>query len=419
MSRMKNSDNVAIIPPGEHSPLGPSSSKRGINCSGSIKASKGATEDESPYAAEGTALHYLSELCRNQNEKALCWIGHKFKVGKFTFEVDQEFADTAQAFVDWCAEQPGKPLTEQRVDYSGYFPASTIKEFGPAFGTLDDARLLTKVCYITDFKGGKGIQEYAEENTQLLLQALGVYEAFNWIYDFEGFQLQICQPRLNHFDSWYISVADLLTWAGNTIPAWGLRAEEGTQFKAGSWCRFCRIRKKCAVRANAGVQAMLEQGEFEDLDQLEVHALRARNAGHMITTEELVKILPSLDIFKAWIKDMEKRAVSELIAGDKTLREHYKLVEGRSNRKWKGSVEDIENAMPPEGPTLYEKPEMKSVSVLEKELGKKGFAELFGKFVDKPHGKPKLVPASDKRAEITGQALVEFDNLDDEELQET
>lgn len=410
---MKNTDNVTIIPPGEHSPLGPSSSKRWMHCAGSVDASLGASDDESIYAAEGTAAHYLSELCRRNAVPALAYLGHNFRVGKHTFPVDEEMIESVQAFVDWCAEQPGVPLTEQRIDYSGWAPPEVLAKYGKTFGTLDDARMLGKVCYITDFKHGKGVQEYAEDNTQLMLQALGVMQEFDYLFEFEGFVLQISQPRLDHFDSWPISREALVKWAYDNMAGYFEAVLVGKQFAAGDWCKFCRIRKKCAVRANTGVQLMLEAGEFEDLDELETHALRARNGLQFVTTEQMVKILPVLDVFKAWIKDLEKRAISELMAGDKIMAAAWKLVEGRSNRKWNGSEEEIANAMPANGPDPYEEPTLKSVSVLEKELGKKGFTELFGKFVTKPPGKPKLVPIEDKRPAITNLAQVEFDNLDE------
>lgn len=409
-------DNVTVIAEGEHSPWGPSSSKRGINCSGSMQASKGAPDDESIYAAEGTAAHYLSELGRKHGQPCIDWLGHKFKVGKYIFEVNEEMADGAQAFNDWCAESQGTPLTEQRINYSNYFPPEAIAEFGEAFGTLDDARLNDATVAIKDFKFGKGVQEWAAENSQLKLQALGVLEDYGYLYAIKGFDLGICQPRLNHFDTWYISVEDLIAWAKATIPGWAARASLGMDFKAGDWCKFCRIRRKCAVRANAGAQLMLDEGEFEDLDNLETHALRARNAGHMITTTQLAKILPALDVFKAWIKDMEKRAISELLAGDKVMRETWKLVEGRSNRRWKGEHEAITGALSRAGLTfegMYKEPKLRSVAEIEKLMGKKNFTEALGAIVEKPQGKPKLAPVDDRRQEITGQSLVEFDNLDE------
>lgn len=413
-------DNVTVILEGEHSPWGPSSGKRGVNCSGSMQASKGAPDDESIYAAEGTAAHYLSELARKHGQPCIDWLGHKFKVGKYIFEVDEEMADSAQAFVDWCAESPGVPLTEQRINYSAYFPPEAIKEFGEAFGTLDDARLNHDIVAIKDFKHGKGVQEWASENIQLKLQALGVLEDFGYLYDIKGFNLGICQPRLNHFDTWDISVEALVVWAKETLPGWAARAALGIDFKAGDWCRFCRIRRKCAVRANTGAQLMLDEGEFEDLDNLEVNALRARNAGHMITTQQLAKILPALDIFKAWIKDMEKRAISELLAGDAVMRESWKLVEGRSNRRWKASDEVVVEVAIAHKIDPYKPSKLKSVAEIEKEIGKKVFNALLADeaeegrvLVEKPQGKPKLAPVSDRREEITGQSLVEFDNLDE------
>lgn len=413
---MKNTDNVTVIPAGEHSPLGPSSSKRWTHCAGSVDASLDANDDESQFAAEGTAAHYLSELARKNGLPCSHWLDHIFQVGKYKFVVDEEMADSAQAFVDWCAEQDGDPLTETRIDYSEFMPPEVIEKYGKTFGTLDDARLRVDVAYITDFKHGKGVQEYAEKNTQLMLQALGVWCAFNWIYEMKGFQLQICQPRLNHFDDWYISTEDLLEWAKG-LPGYAKAVLEGTQFAAGDWCKFCRIRKKCAVRANMGVQLALTADEFQDLDQLEIHAMRAQNRLQFITNEQIAKILPALDIFKAWIKDVERRAVAALIAGEPLA--GWKLVEGRSNRKWVSEDDAAKGkicaAARPLGCEPFKDPELKSVSVLEKEMGKKAFAERLGELVTKPPGRPKIAAATDKRPAISTTALEEFDNLDADE----
>jgi hypothetical protein len=408
-------DNVTVIEPGEHSPWGPSSSKRGINCSGSMKASKGAPDGESVYAAEGTAAHFLSELGRKHKLPCIDWLGHIFKVGEYEFTVDEEMADSAQAFNDWCAESPGTPLTEQRINYSNYFPPEAIAEFGDAFGTLDDARLNDAIVAIKDFKHGKGVQEWAADNSQLKLQALGVLEDFGYLYDIKGFNLGICQPRLSHYDTWDISVGDLVLWAMETIPGWAERAMEGTQFKAGDWCKFCRIRRKCAVRANSNVQLMLASEEFEDLDQLETHALRAQNRLQFITNEQIAKIVPALDDFIKWIKDVKVRAVLGLMNKEPGY-ESLKLVEGRSNRRIVDEAKFAEKLSSLEVDP-YKPREVISVAVAEKTLGKKEFDRRFKKGEDwvKPPGKPKLVNADDKRPAITNANLNDFDNLDETE----
>jgi hypothetical protein len=47
----------------------------------------------------------------------------------------------------------------------------------------------------------------------------------------------------------------------------------------------------------------------------------------------------------------------------------------------------------------YEK-RLKGITAMEKSLGKTKFSELLGNFVEKPPGKPTLVPADDKRPAI-------------------
>lgn len=402
------------VPTGEHSVLGPSGAKRWlVGCAGSVNASKGAPDDESIYAASGSATHYLSEIARKEGQHCIAWLGRTFICGKFKFEVDEARAASAQEFVDWCMELPGIPLVEQRINYSKYFSEDVIEEYGPAFGTLDDARLNDGIVTITDFKDGQGVQEFATDNPQLKLQALGVWEDFGYLYEIKGFNLRICQPRLDHKDEWHISVEDLLEWAG-TIKAGGKRVLAGTQFAAGDWCKFCRIRKKCEVRANQVTQVMLEEGEFEDLDNLEVHAMRAQNAAQFIDNDKLAKILPALAVFKSWIKDMERRAIAALI-GKETVGD-YKLVEGRSNRKVLNETTWVEKlkslAVEP-----YQPAKVISVAVAEGLLGKKEFGRRFKQGEDwrKPQGKPTLAPGSSPKPAMTLDSVNEFEDLDAED----
>ena len=46
--------------------------------------------------------------------------------------------------------------------------------------------------------------------------------------------------------------------------------------------------------------------------------------------------------------------------------------------------------------------ELKTITDLEKVIGKKRFGEICGEWIDKPQGKPTLVPESDKRPELSG-----------------
>lgn len=51
-------------------------------------------------------------------------------------------------------------------------------------------------------------------------------------------------------------------------------------------------------------------------------------------------------------------------------------------------------------PWEEEAPKLQTITALEKLVGKKDFAEIVGEYIEKPQGKPTLVPVSDKRPEI-------------------
>ena len=380
---------IIRVPTGEHSALGPSSSERWINCPGSVKASEGYADEESIFAAEGSAAHYMAEICYYSGVPATYYLGATIKVGKHEFVFDDEFAESVQEFNDWCAEAPGHELAEIRVDYEKWVPGG--------FGTLDRAKLDDGTCFVRDYKHGKGVQVYAEGNTQLMLYALGIYVAYSWLYDFKEFELGICQPRLDHKDTWTISVKRLLDWADNVLPAAYIQVQHGLVFKPGSWCKFCRRRYDCPVRAAAALETL----GFTDLDA----PAPAEKA-----PEQRAKILASLEWIKAWIKDFEKAAVADLIAGKKIG--DWKIVEGRSNRVWNAEETEILNALLLRGAKqedCYTK-EFISPAAAEKIVGKKKLDHL----IRKPPGKPKLAPGSDKREAMTNASIEDFTNLDEE-----
>lgn len=395
-----------VATPGEHSPLGPSSSERWLACPGSVKASQGVPNKDTEYSAEGTAAHLLSEHARKENKPCSHWLGWTIKVGNYSFEVTEEMADAVQEFVDVCEAVPGIAIAEARVQYERWVPGG--------FGTNDDTRLNDGVVTITDLKFGKGHQVFAEDNPQLKLYALGVIEDHGFLFDIKSFNLRISQPRLGHFDEWVIAADQLLEWADSTLPAAVQRIEEGNQFNAGHWCTFCPVRSTCKTRAAHVTGLMLAEGEFEDLDNLETNALRAMNRWQHLTNDDVAKILPSLGVFESWIKDMKHRALVALVNKEKVG--DYKLVAGKSSRKW---IDDqlAKMKLHSLGVDPFKPQQVISVSVAEKELGKKEFGRRFKLEEDfvKPPGKPTLAPGADKRPAIEVTEVNDFTNLDDAE----
>lgn len=382
-----------------HSPLGPSSSDRWLECPGSVLLTKDMEDPESWFAAEGTAAHTVSEWARHENRSAFDYIGRVLKVGEYEFAVDDEMASGVDEFVRHVETIPGVPLYEARVHYTQWVP--------DGFGTLDDARLADGHATVTDFKYGKGVQVFAPGNTQLRLYAAGLYQDFRWLWPLTRFTLAIVQPRLGHYDETEIVLKDLIEWMHDEVQPIAERAMlPGAPLKAGSHCQFCAAKRVCKVRADYVLKTV--SGEFGDLDM--PHNLA------VLTNDDIAKILPHLANVKKWCGDIASHALGQIAKGEKVG--DWKVVEGRSNRAWAASMDVIAAKLEPIiGDKLWAPREMRPITQVETYLGGKNkkTAAILADLVHKPQGKPKLAPGSDPKPAIAVDVTTEFSNLDDEE----
>lgn len=117
-------------------------------------------------------------------------------------------------------------------------------------------------------------------------------------------------------------------------------------------------------------------------------------------------MLAQLPQLRAWAADIEAYALSLAVNQGKTW-SGFKLVEGRSIRKYADEAAVAQKAEAA-GVDVWDR-KLKTITALEKQLGKQRFTELLGDLVAKPAGKPALVPESDKRPALTlGDAANEF-----------
>jgi hypothetical protein len=136
------------------------------------------------------------------------------------------------------------------------------------------------------------------------------------------------------------------------------------------------------------------------LSKPEVH-LPAPNA---MTREQRLKVITVRPMLEKWMEAVEDQEVSELLAGAAPLT--HKLVEGKSNRKWKDGVgaDDFFGA--------FSKDEVAPRTLISpaqmEKLIKASKAELnLSEFIEKPPGKPSLVPVEDKRPALVFNGGVE------------
>ena len=103
-----------------------------------------------------------------------------------------------------------------------------------------------------------------------------------------------------------------------------------------------------------------------------------------------------MDELVSWASDIKEYALQQAISGKEWS--GWKLVEGRSNRRYTNETA-VAGAVTDAGYDPYER-KVLGVTAMQKLLGKSRFDELLSPYIEKPQGKPALVPESDKRPVI-------------------
>ena len=366
------------MPPNAHAILSASSSHRWLHCNPSARLEQEFADRETEAAAEGTAAH---ALCEHKLRRALKM---RSKKPISPYDCDEMDACT-DAYVEFVMEALAEAkqeckdplvLIEQKLDFSCYVP--------DGFGTGDCIIVADKRLHIIDFKYGQGVLVNAEQNPQMMLYALGALRLFDSLYDVAEVSMSIFQPRRENVSTWTISVADLLDWAENTLKPKAELAFRGEgEYTPGSWCQFCKAAVKCRARADAKLQ--LAKYEFA--------------MPPLLTDEEIEDILLKLDDLTKWANEIAAYAQDAAVNHGKVWR-GFKLVESRTNRLYTDEEAAAQAAKAAGYRDIYKK-SLIPVSEMERLMGKKTFAEVLGALVEKPKGKPTLVPASDKRPAIS------------------
>ena len=130
----------------------------------------------------------------------------------------------------------------------------------------------------------------------------------------------------------------------------------------------------------------------------------------LMPPEDIAVILSKADLIKSWLTSIEDFALKAALNGTKF--EGFKLVEGRSNRKYADDAKVVETLIS-NGfgeDIIYEPKKLKTITAMEKLLTKKTFSALLSEYIIKPQGKPTLAPADDKRREYNS-AEQDFSNI--------
>jgi len=296
-----------------------------MRCPGSLALEADYPNTSSKFSAEGTAAHELASWCLDQKLDADAFLGRVIEVDGYSFEVDTDMASHVQTYVDTVREYvngvQGELMVEQKVDFSARV------DVPESFGTSD--AIIISSCgrelQVHDLKYGRGVKVDAEWNEQLMLYALGAYDAFGLAYDFTCYRVVIHQPRLNHVSEWGGKIEELVEF-GETAKADAAVALANcylleTTSDAGQLlltpgekqCRFCKAKADCpALMADVtkaltdGLEDLTEEAAKGAIDKLQFR-FGASLGGKMAV----------VGLVEDWCKAVRARAESELLAGRK------------------------------------------------------------------------------------------------------
>lgn len=380
-----------------HALLSASSSERWLHCPPSARLGEQFPDTGSAYAAAGTLAHAIAELkARKYFLEPMSTRTYNARMKKLKEDpsYDKGMDASTDEYLDYLkalamrfgAAQPFVAL-ETRVDFSDYAPEG--------FGTADCIMIGDRRLCVNDYKNGSGVPVEAENNSQMMLYALGALKLYAPIYGdtIREIHLAIIQPNAGGVKEWSCTRAELEAWGLSYVqPRAALAYAGGGEFDPGAWCRFCPAAARCSARAAKMLELEPMKGAVPEGAPPEGRATVAP----LLTDAQVGEVLSRALDLEAWVKDLKDYALTAALEGRKIT--GFKAVEGRGSRDWTdldAALQILQERGVAEA-MLYERRPV-TPPALERALGKGPFAEIAGDLVTKKPGKPALAPESDKR----------------------
>lgn len=336
-----------------HAKLSPSGASRWMRCSGSLGMSRDYVDESSEYADEGTAAHYLGQVCLEAGIDTAAFLRQWVRVSPDgecelleepipmdtfrTFEVTEEFAGFVQVYVD--AVRTRSPAQEYEVKLDLSAALAHPDQFGTADTVVQDFDTLT--LEVHDLKFGRGVQVFAEKNEQLMLYAAGAALRYEPVADWQKFRVFIHQPRLNHQDDYEFGREELVEFvrkarqAGSEAMKWldAERIPRGVLEPGEKQCKWCPANGACPAYAEWVEETTISHFDDVSGEPIEHYA-------HLMDEADLAVALERAAAVENWLKAVRGEALRRALEG-KTL-PRFKLVAGRAGaRKWADEDEAI------------------------------------------------------------------------------
>jgi len=375
-----------------------SGSKTWLSCAAAATAQLEYDNNSNVHADLGTLVHKVGDLClaSKDSRDAEHYIGKDLKkyfpdglLVSTVFPADM--APPIQSYIDYCRALQTRDsvmMVENRVSYRPWIAKEARgKKNEEGFGTADCLIVSDNILHCIDYKNGSGVHVDVKNNTQAMLYALGVYNELSFLYDFDKITMHIVQPRKQNICEWTISVKALLRFGKAVTKRSRQAVSKNPKFTpTPEGCQWCR------------------KGMAGDCDALIAHTLAITSAlFDDMTNPDKRTLLDNKKLILSTIAAVEKNVIATLEAGDEF--DGYKLVEGRTTRKWTEDAADYlqEN---------YDPDEIYLTKIIGVTLGDKLLSkEEMSQHTFKAQGSPVLAPESDRRKSIQTDVTDEFSDV--------
>lgn len=437
---MRAPTEIILDDKSKHSDVGASKCERISECPGSVAAEALVPKKPaSSYAEEGTAAHAYAASVLNDELKLGADVTHVIEGdvilrGKFSFEVTPEMDSFVRLYTEYVKRRSEERNTKIRIEQEVRIPSKR----GQLFGTADSIIISPTILEVVDFKYGAGIKVYAKDNKQGLYYLTAAYRGLSDAHRslIRTFKFTVIQPRCftgNVIESAEYSLEEIEAFEQKLLALEELvfelsnadRETVEATFKAGDWCKFCRVNPGCpALRKEVQIQAKADFADFP----AEVQKFPDP---YTLTPEQRAIILawrkPVVDYFESVFKYSEAKALSGK-PEDQTP--GYKVVMGYGDRAYTDEIallDEFAAELESREEIAYSEPKLLSPSQLEQKLyevlkeeaketktkiTKKSIKERIDKFTTKPERGLAFVPESDARQSVTISAADDFIDVD-------
>lgn len=379
----------------DHSKISPSKSERWINCPGSVPlCEKMPPQESSKYADEGTAAHELAAMCLKDGLDADQYLGEVIEVKDSKYKVTEDMAQAVQVYLNAIrTDMANDGVTELAIEHQFSIPDVSAHLYG-----TNDASYISpfaSMLRVYDYKHGQGTYVEVENNSQLLIYALGAWQESGRIA--EEIEIVIVQPRYRDADPvrrFKVDKDFLLKFKETLKKAVAIVHAGSTTLKTGDWCKFCQAASVCTAKHKEVFSVIPAGNKAQGLPDPAA-----------LTTEQVIKVLKMAEAISDWAAAVHAHA--ESLAKQGVEVPGYKLVQKKGNRRWVDEVM-VETAFESEhGDKIYEK-KILSPAKMEKVVGKDAVKE----YIEIPDNGVQLVPDTAKGEPIRIDAASVFTKLE-------